>query len=150
MFSEKNLDLEDQIGYFISVSAVAESPIVNRNRTKSMRAGITFPVGAIHRRLVKGKYANKIRETGSVYMSTILEYMVAELIELSGECAHQHKRKRIMPRHILLSVKQDHELSFLLKDVVMPQGGVSPHIEAVLLPQKSTKNKSVSMDSDSY
>lgn len=47
---------------------------------------------------------------------------------------------RIIPRHILLAIRNDEELSKLLNDVVMPQGGVIPNIQSVLLPKKSKEN----------
>ena len=40
---------------------------------------------------------------------------------------------KILPRHILLSVKDDAELDKLLKDVVLECGGVKPSIEKFIL-----------------
>lgn len=111
-------------------------------RTKSSRAGLSFPVLNVHRSLKKGHFANRIQMTASVYLSAVLEYMAAEVLELSGECAYKHQRKRIIPRHILLAVKQDQELSLLLKDAILSEGGVTPHIEYVLLQKKTTMKSS--------
>lgn len=98
-------------------------------------------MGRVQRNLKKGKYANKIGTTASVYLAAFLEYMVAEILELSGTAAIANKRQRIIPRHILLAVRQDEELSVLLKDVVISEGGVNPHIESVLLPKKTKERK---------
>ena len=40
---------------------------------------------------------------------------------------------KILPRHILLAVKNDIELDKLLAGAILEGGGVKPNIEAVLL-----------------
>lgn len=56
-------------------------------------------------------------------------------MELSGNRAAEAKKKRIIPRHILLAVKQDGELDVLCRNVTIPEGGVLPNIHKVLLPK---------------
>ena len=55
---------------------------------------------------------------------------------LAGIRANQGSKRgmgKILPRHILLSVKDDAELDKLLKDVVLECGGVKPNIEKFIL-----------------
>ena len=47
--------------------------------------------------------------------------------------------KRIIPRHILLAIRNDEELNKLLKNVTISSGGVLPNIHTVLLPKKSSQ-----------
>ena len=42
-----------------------------------------------------------------------------------------------------MAVKNDEELDKLFQNATISQGGVLPHIERVLLPKKSGKNKSM-------
>ncbi|XP_055856533.1 histone H2A, sperm-like [Episyrphus balteatus] len=110
-------------------------------RTRSSRAGINFPVSRVLRYLRKGQYADHIQVGASVYASTILEYLVAEILELSAARAKEGRCKRIKPRHILLAVRNDNELDELLQHVTIAEGGVIPHISERLLPKKSRLNK---------
>jgi histone H2A len=71
----------------------------------------------------------------AVYLAAILEYLSAEMLELSGQAAMENECARIMPRHITLGVRNDNELDELLGNVVIAEGGVKPHIEQVLLPK---------------
>lgn len=87
----------------------------------------------IHRHLRKGNYAERIGSTAPVYLAGVIEYLVAEILELSGEACHDNNKKRIIPRHIMLAIRNDHEFSELLKNVFISDGGVLPHIEGVLL-----------------
>ncbi|AES86341.1 histone H2A [Medicago truncatula] len=47
---------------------------------------------------------------------------------------------RIVPRHIQLAVRNDEELSKLLGDVTIANGGVMPNIHNLLLPKKAGGN----------
>lgn len=105
--------------------------------SRSLRAGITFPVGRIHRLLKKGNYAERIGNGSAVYLSAVLEYLCAEILELAGNASRDNKKMRIAPRHILLAVKNDEELNKLLAGVTISDGGVIPNIQASLLPKKT-------------
>ena len=98
--------------------------------SRSTRAGILFPVGRMHR-LLKGIPTAPARVTkgASVYLASVIEYLVgtsivtwvtpslgpllllAELLELSGNAARDYRRRRLIPRHILLAIGNDEELN---------------------------------------
>ncbi|XP_055599003.1 histone H2A, sperm-like [Uranotaenia lowii] len=108
-----------------------------KRQTKSQRSGLTFPVGRVASFLKRGNYANRIGTGASIYLAATLEYLVAEILELSGNAARDNKKSRIIPRHIQLAVRNDEELSVLLRGVSISEGGVLPNIQAVLLPKKT-------------
>ena len=113
-----------------------------KSTTKSVKAGLQFPVGRIGRYLKKGKYATRLGAGAPVYLCAVLEYLCAEILELAGNAARDNKKSRIIPRHIQLAVRNDEELNKLLGGVtIAAAGGVLPNIHAVLLPKKS-KSKS--------
>lgn len=60
-------------------------------------------------------------------------------MELAGNAARDNKKNRIIPRHVLLAVRNDEELGKLLAGVTIAHGGVLPNINPVLLPKKSEK-----------
>lgn len=77
----------------------------------------------------------------AVYLAGALEYLASEALELSGNCAIDLKKKRIIPRHLMLALRNDDELGELLKDVVFAKSGVPPRIHSVLLQKKSSKKR---------
>ncbi|KAI5387627.1 histone H2A.2-like isoform X1 [Lathyrus oleraceus] len=111
--------------------------------TRSVRAGLQFPVGRIGRFLKKGRYAQRVGTGAPVYLAAVLEYLAAEVLELAGNAARDNKKNRISPRHLLLAVRNDDELGKLLAGVTIAHGGVLPNINPVLLP-KRTENASSS------
>jgi len=107
--------------------------------SRSQKAGLQFPVGRLARYLKEGKYAQRIGAGAPVYMAAVLEYLVAEVLELAGNAARDNKKARIIPRHIQLAIRNDEELSKLLGHVTVVQGGVLPHIHSSLLPTEGGK-----------
>ncbi|ESO00165.1 hypothetical protein HELRODRAFT_154963 [Helobdella robusta] len=108
-----------------------------KQKSRSFRSGLAFPVGRVHRLLRKGHYADRMGSGAPVYLAAVLEYLTAEILELAGNAAHDNKKSRIIPRHIQLAVRNDDELNTLFNGVTIAQGGVLPHIEASLLPKKT-------------
>lgn len=47
--------------------------------TRSVRAGLQFPVGRIGRYLKKGRYAQRVGSGAPVYLAAVLEYLAAEV-----------------------------------------------------------------------
>ncbi|XP_056296969.1 histone H2A, sperm-like [Pseudoliparis swirei] len=122
-------------------AAAADAPQAKLQLSQSTRAGITFPVGRIHRLLKRGHYAKRIGKGAAVYFGAVVEYLCAEILELAGNACRDNKKRRISPRHILLAVKNDEELNKLLAGVTISDGGVIPNIQASLLPKKTAMSK---------
>ena len=127
--------------------------------SRSVKAGLQFPVGRIGRYLKLGRYAQRIGTGAPVYLAAVLEYLAAEILELAGNAARDNKKSRIIPRHLQLAVRnvrrrrsslpltlQDEELNRLLGGVVISQGGVLPNIHSELLPSKSSKGGKASQE----
>merc|ERR1712210_132829 len=110
-------------------------------QSRSSRAGLQFPVGRLSRFLRKGRYAQRVGAGAPVYLAAVLEYLAAEVLELAGNAARDNKKRRIVPRHVQLAVRNDEELHKLLGGVTIAQGGVLPNIHAVLLPKKKVSKK---------
>ena len=135
--------------------------------SRSVKAGLQFPVGRIGRFLKKGRYAQRVGSGAPVYLAAVLEYLAAEVrihpalslvpvllmdlvseslsrflpcsqvLELAGNAAKDNKKSRIVPRHLLLAIRNDQELCKLLAGVTIAHGGVLPNINSVLLPKKT-------------
>ena len=111
-----------------------------KSKSKSARAGLTFPVARMGRNLRNMRVAKRYGAGGPVYLTAVIEYMAAEVLELAGNAARDNKKSRIVPRHITLAVRNDEELNKFLGGVTVAAGGVLPNIHSVLLPKKSKKD----------
>ena len=108
-------------------------------KSRSAKAGLTFPVGRLHSMIRSGRYAPRTGSGAPVFMAAVLEYVVAELLELAGNAARDGKKSRIIPRHIQLAIKNDEELNKHLGKATISAGGVVPNIHSVLLKKKADK-----------
>lgn len=93
-----------------------------------------MPVHQIERQLHEGGYANRLGNDVPIYLAAVLEYVTAEVLQISGDISKQKKNRRIIPRHIMIAIRNDEELNTLLKDVIIPQAGVVRNINSFLLP----------------
>lgn len=70
-----------------------------------------------------------------------------QVLELAGYAARDNKKTRIVPRHIQLAVRNDDELSRLLTNVTISNGGVLPNIHNMLLSKKMSMGSKVEQES---
>ena len=111
----------------------------SKSVTGSKRAGIIFPVGRCTRKIRQGRYSNRVGVGGGVFMAAALEYLAMEILDLAGQCADEHKKKTIAPRHIQLAIRNDEELNKLFASIQLSQGGVRPEVNEILFPKKGSK-----------
>lgn len=124
-----------------AVSKYDES-IKNKEKGDSMskaeRAGLTVAPPRVE--AIMRSYVGKTRlgQNTSIYLAAVIEYLIAEILELAGNAARDNNRVRINDRFILLAIENDEELKELSKrlNFVLAYSGVIPHIHTNLLPHK--------------
>jgi len=87
------------------------------------------------------KYASRVGRAAPVFIASVLEYLVAELVELAGAAAHSAKKKRITPRSLNLAIRNDDEFQQLLQSATISGGGVRPNILKQLQKKKKAHKK---------
>lgn len=104
--------------------------------TKSYRAGLKLSVSRTRAALEERRVAQRYGDLASVYATAILEYLLYEVIEMAGQCTQQNKRSTIKGRDILLSMRNDAELSKLSGNVSIVNAGVVPSLHAIAEPKE--------------
>lgn len=112
-----------------------ESGDRNNRVTRTQRAGLVFPPALVENILRDKMSYNRLGATAPVAMAGVLEYLAAEILELSGNSARDNNRTRITPRDVMLGIRNDGELDRLFDGVT--NGGVLQNIHSVLLPRKN-------------
>merc|ERR1719359_1496871 len=88
-------------------------------KTKNSKAGLTFPAARLTRYFKQENIAQRVGSGAPIFMAAVLEYVIAELLELAGNTSREHKKTRISPRHLQIAIKNDEELNKLLGDVTI-------------------------------
>lgn len=104
--------------------------------TRSKRAGLQFSVARTERLMRERRIASRIGGIAAVYMAAVLEYIAAECLELSGNAAKDLKRRRIAPRHLMLGIRNDAELSLLFSGSFAHSGNMGYIHEALMKKRK--------------
>jgi len=86
--------------------------------------------------LKEGRYSKRVGASAACYMAAVLEYVVAEIIEVSSDVADEHKKHALTPRHVQIAIRNDEELSKLFANCTINLGGSAQHIDKRLLPKK--------------
>lgn len=104
-----------------------------KKNSRSSKAGLQFPVSVCEK--IIRNYGRSVRSCSSVYLSAVLEYITAEILELSGNASRDNKLIKINPRHLFFGVNFDEELSTLFEilNYKIVEGGVIPKIETYYL-----------------
>jgi len=100
---------------------------VARSRTavsKSAKAGLVWPVARVNNKISK-EYPKSVKRIGAgapVFISAIVEYMMAEIIELSMNQAQANKRQRITAPDIMTAIRNDAALHKAMHGLVIMAG----------------------------
>lgn len=107
--------------------------------SKSARAGLQFSIPRsedLIKKHVHGK-DTRIGESAGVYLAAVLEYLVAEILELAGNACQDERKKVIKQEHVKLAIHNDNEL-----DVLMLQNHILlPGTKKVKYPKGKKTNK---------
>ncbi|XP_047572133.1 histone H2A-Bbd type 1 [Lutra lutra] len=98
--------------------------------SRSMRAELQFPVSRVDRLLREGCYAQRLSSSTPIFLTGILEYLTANILELAGQEACNNKKIRITPEHVQRALDNHQHLSRLFEDSACPQ------VEGVPQPRK--------------
>jgi len=99
---------------------------------RSRRAGLQFDIEGVAALASLACKGVLMSEAAVTYLAAVLEYMTAELLELSGNSARDHHKTTISPRHVALALWNDEELNKLNRTVVIRDSGVLPNIDKTL------------------
>lgn len=97
--------------------------IYTRRVSKTEKSGLGFPVARIKSMLRVHNYGRRISDTGAVFMAAILEYITAEILELSLNAARSNGSSRINPKQVNLVLKTDEDLSRNFMSSTIPRAG---------------------------
>jgi histone H2A len=83
--------------------------------------------------LREGRSGDRVAAGALVFFAAILEFLTVEVLESAGNDAHNNKKTRISPRHVMLAIRNDEELNQLLSKITIASASMVRHIYQILL-----------------
>ena len=90
--------------------------------THAEKAGLTFPVGRVRRHL-KENLSERTTLDAPVFLAAVMEYVIADLLDLACKNATSRKRKTVDPRSVHESIRNDKDLARLFANAA-----ILPHL----------------------
>lgn len=96
----------------------------DRRYTKSLLAGLEFPVARIKAMLHAMKYADRVSDLSAVCLASILQYITVEVLEGAINATRSDGSRRVQPKHINMAVKNDPDGNVNFKNCIIPNAAV--------------------------
>lgn len=98
---------------------------IARKAAKSEKSGLVFKSSRIARKLRNGKMFERISKKTPIFLTAVLEYVCAEILEVAKDAVVGEKKKRILPKHIKIGIKNDQDLHDFFGNMIIPEAGNS-------------------------
>ncbi|CAG9315173.1 unnamed protein product [Blepharisma stoltei] len=85
--------------------------------SQSSTCDLIFPIFKISKKIKKAHIAPSTSQKASVFLTAVLEYLTAEVLDIAGDVSLQRQKKCIKPSHIKHAISHDEELGTLLGDI---------------------------------
>ncbi|XP_019602624.2 histone H2A-Bbd type 1 [Rhinolophus sinicus] len=91
--------------------------------SRSTRAELQFPVSRVDRLLREDRedrYFQRLSWSTPVFLAGVMEYLTANILDLAGKEAYNHRKTLITPEHVQTVMDSNH-LSHIFEDDTNPQ-----------------------------
>lgn len=103
---------------------MAIAKAVKQPKTKTNeRAGLLFPVQRFGNMLRRGNFASQVSVKAAVCMSSVLEFLVRELLEVTVKITIDQKLKIITPQMIQMALQADEDFQKIASEFHILAGG---------------------------
>ncbi|KAG5193497.1 histone H2A-Bbd type 1 [Ovis aries] len=94
--------------------------------SRSTRAELQFPVSRVDRLLREGQGAHRLSSATPVFLTAVLEYLMANILDLAGQEAGANHRVRISPEHVQRALINNENLRHLFQPSAFSKPTASP------------------------
>ena len=118
--------------------AAAEKP---KAQSKQAKAGLTFAVSRIDKKLRTGRVARQVSQNSSVYLTAVVEHVLLKVIGDMGAEAAAKKAKRVTDTHIVAAVRSDPDLARAFAGYCFSSVDTVPKAMDRILPDDEQKER---------
>ena len=93
--------------------------------SRSTRAGLQFPVSHVDR-LLRSQFTNHLSSATPVFLTAVLEYLIANILDQAGKEACTNHKVCIGPEHVQMALINNENLRRLFQPRAFSQPEASP------------------------
>jgi len=116
--------------------------------SKSQKAGLTFPVARINRFMKGNSGMKRIGGSAPVYMTAVLEYVTAEIMELAGNGTKKAGRKTVTPGDLTTALRGDPDLARVFASHAIFVGDKIDKISETIKYTPAAKSKKAAVEEE--
>merc|ERR1712025_330683 len=75
-----------------STSSKSKKKMKKLTPATAKRSGLSFPAVRVRRNMTKRRFGKKVHPSAGIFLAGVLEYLTAEILELSGNAARDNKK----------------------------------------------------------
>ena len=126
------------------MAEVADAPAKREIQSKASRAGLTFAVSRVEKKLKQSRLSKKANQTAFIYLTGVVETVVSDL--LSKADAHaaglEPPAKRLTNQHVLTAARSDPDLARLFSGFCFTSSATVPKaVEHILDKEQQEERK---------
>lgn len=114
---------------------MADAAVKKAAVSKSARAGLTFAVSRVDKKLRHARIAKQIFGASSIFLTGVVEHVIADVLKKADEQAAARKSKRVTDQHIIAAVRSDPDLARALQGFCFSSDVEVPKAIDRILPQ---------------
>lgn len=116
------------------------------------KKSLIFPVGRLRLSCNQKAHSMRLQASGIVFIASAMQAVAELVLKGATEAATEQQRVRVIPRHILLSIRGHTHLSAFFRNAMIPGAGIVPQMLGQVLDNdlgRPMKKGSGILDSDS-
>ncbi|XP_043751498.1 histone H2A-Bbd type 1-like isoform X1 [Cervus elaphus] len=98
----------------------------SKRHSRSTRAELQFPVSRVDRLLRERQGTQRLSSATPVFLTAVLEYLTANILDLAGKEAGASHRMRISPEHVQRALINNENLCHLFEPNAFSQPASAP------------------------
>jgi histone H2B len=102
-----------------AVTKYNSGEVRGKKTLKGAKAGLQFPVTRVEHIMMELSLSERKSETSAIYLAAVIEYVMAEVLELAGNRTRDLKKVRIQSKHIKTAIYHDEQLDDFFKGVII-------------------------------
>lgn len=109
--------------------------------SKQAKAGLTFAVSRVDKKLRQAKIAKQVASQASIHMTSVVEHVVLKVLKDAGAQAAMRKSKRVTDVHIVAAVRSDPDVARAFAGFCFASAADVPKAVDRILPDEEQKER---------